>query len=187
MLVAHDARGLERVLADHGARVSSLLRREFRGVLDALQVDDAISQALQRVWRAASSFDFARGSLAAWFTVIARNCARRIRDQARRGTTESLASVEGAVAPRAAEAGEGPSRWLAVFRQCIDELQPQQRAVLLADLAAGGTVPAGELAVRLGTTANSVYVSRANGRKALRIALQQRERQSQEKHRSEDA
>lgn len=187
MLVVREAHGLERLLADHGARVRSLLRREFRSALDDLQVDDAISQALLRVWRAAPSCDLGRGSLVAWFTVIARNCARRILEQARRGSVESLVVAETAIAPAPVEPAENHTPWLAMFRRCIEGLQPQQRAVLLADLAAGGAVPASELAARLGTTANSVYVSRANGRKALRIALQQRPGTLREQSRSEDA
>jgi hypothetical protein len=46
-----------------------------------------------------------------------------------------------------------------------------QRAVLQADLEAGEVVPAQELALRLKTTANSIYVTRLKGREALRKAL----------------
>lgn len=187
LLVAKDARGLERLVHDHGGRVRSLLGREFRGVLDALEIDDAISQALLRVWRAAGGFDLARGSLAAWFAVIARNCARRVLGQARRGDTEPLDVAAAKAAPAPVEPGEAQLRRLALFRQCVDELPPQQRAVLLADLAAGGVVPASELAARLQTTVNSVYVSRTNGRKALRAALEQRERDLRDGTRSEGA
>jgi len=42
---------------------------------------------------------------------------------------------------------------------------------LQADLEAGEAVPAQELALRLKTTTNSIYVTRLKGREALRKAL----------------
>src|SRR5678815_2607087 len=53
----------------------------------------------------------------------------------------------------------------------IHRLPPQQRDVLLADLAAGGKASTRMLMERLHTSCNSIYVSRANGRKALYRAL----------------
>jgi DNA-directed RNA polymerase specialized sigma24 family protein len=63
-------------------------------------------------------------------------------------------------------------RLLADLQTCIAQLPRLQQAVLRADLEAGTAMPAGELAARLGTTPNSIYVSRLKGRQGLRIAMQ---------------
>jgi DNA-directed RNA polymerase specialized sigma24 family protein len=53
-------------------------------------------------------------------------------------------------------------------------LPPQQRTVLQADLAARGRASVRDLARHLGTSPNSIYVSRSNGRRALYAALAER-------------
>ena len=64
--------------------------------------------------------------------------------------------------------------FLADVLACLHELSRQQRNVLLADLAAGGTASATDLAQRMQTTRNTIYVARAVGRKALRAGLLKR-------------
>ena len=78
LLAAGDPDGLRRLLVDHGGRVRGALQRAFADALDASSIDEALSQASQRAWRAGARFDPARGSLRAWFYVIALNCARRL-------------------------------------------------------------------------------------------------------------
>jgi DNA-directed RNA polymerase specialized sigma24 family protein len=75
----------------------------------------------------------------------------------------------------AAEAQPVPQDpFLADVLACLHDLSPQQRTVLLADLAAGGTAFATVLAKRMHTTRNTIYVARALGRKALRAELLKR-------------
>lgn len=188
LLVRGDQEGLRRLLVDHGGKVKGLLRKEFAKVLDLQEIDDAASQASVRVWRSGRTLDLAKGSLAAWFFTIARNCARRLIETKRREAPFSLVeNLDTAAVARAqqdgfAEAADGaesaggpsPSSFVQDVRACIERLPPQQRAVVLADLAAGGTADTRELADQLRTTTNSIYVSRANGRKALRAAMVQR-------------
>ena len=57
---------------------------------------------------------------------------------------------------------------------CLKELSRQQRIVLLADLSAGGMASAARLAQELKTSRNTIYVARANGRRAIRLALMKR-------------
>ena len=64
--------------------------------------------------------------------------------------------------------------FLADVLACLHDLSPQQRTVLLADLAAGGTESPTMLAKRMHTTRNTIYVARATGRKSLRAALLKR-------------
>ena len=170
------------MLADHGGRVAALLRQEFRSILDSHEVEDALSQAAVRVWRAAVSYDPCRGTLGAWLFVIAQNCARHsIEAKQRHARLKFVADLDGMPAPsdgavfvpqRRGPGSKPPRKLLRAMWRCIDDLAPQQRAVLRADFAAGGIAPAAQLAAELQTTRNSIYVSRNNGLKALRAAMQ---------------
>lgn len=174
LLAALDQEGLNRLLADHGGRIRWVLRREFSSVLDDSEIDEAINQAAHKAWRNARRYDAGRGSLRSWFYVIARTSTLRLLEQKKRRANLSYlpdldASQARATAPEPVPADQ--QQFVDVLYRCIDELSPQQRAVVLADLAAGGTAPATELAAELKTTPNSVYVSRNAARRQLRIAL----------------
>ena len=60
------------------------------------------------------------------------------------------------------------------------KLKGHQQAIIKADLAAGGTADAGSLAEMLGTTKDSIYVSRHKAHETIRREMtqlaQQRER-----------
>lgn len=185
LLTRGDPEGLRRLLVDHGGKVKGLLRKEFAKVLDLQEIDDVASQASVRVWRSSRTLDLARGSLGAWFFAIARNCARRLIENKKRFAPYSLIEdLDSAVAPRRASLGVSSdatesaepvhNRFLEDVQECLQGLAPQQRAVLLADLAAGGAADTRVLAEQLDTTSNSIYVARTNGRKALRAAMQKR-------------
>lgn len=180
LLAAGDPEGLRRLLIDHAGKVRGALHKEFCHVLDQLQLDEALNQASLRAWRSGGTFDGNRSPLGVWFYVIARNCARRVLEYKLLHDKVPLHdNLDGEPAPEAGrtepdEAAEPPKKdgFIADLYHCIAGLQAQQRDVILADLAAGGTASASELAKRLKTTRNSIYVSRTNGRKALRAALE---------------
>jgi len=145
-------------------------------VLDTADIDDALSQAAARVWRAGPRFDPAKGTLRAWYYVIARNCALRIvQAKANRPLhlVEDLDAVVPAPLPQAAESVANPKRqrFAQDLHRCIAQLPRLQRLVISADLAAGGVADTEHLVRDLDTTANAVYVSRARARKTLREAL----------------
>jgi RNA polymerase sigma factor (sigma-70 family) len=180
LLLRQDPEGLRRLLADHAGRVRFTLRREFFKVLDEQQIDDALSQASQRAWRAGHRFDPTRGTLRAWFYVIARNCAlRQVENRKRDKVVQFVDDVDWVqlqqhTATATADPPDIPKQrdpFIEDFYRCVDSLPPQQRAVVMADLQAGGTAPAQELAADLNTTTNSIYVSRTNARKTLRATL----------------
>lgn len=180
LLLRGDQEGLRRVLMDHSGKVLGLLRKEFTNVLDLQEIEDVVSQASLRLWRAGNRYDPARGTLGAWLYVIARNCARRMLEAKRRHAMVSFIDdldSQAATSPTPAEVAERASdvvpkdRFLLDVQSCIADLPPQQRAVLLADFAAGGSAPTEQLAEQLQTSRNSIYVSRNNGRKALRNAM----------------
>lgn len=170
--------GLDRLLADHGGWVRARLLREFGGALDAHQVDQALRDAAQRAWRAAAKIDLERGGLVGWLLVLGRAAAVRMLARLRRRQARVVAGRAPALTARAdveAVVAWAAGQRLAVLVPFLEQLQPQQRAVLLADFAAGGTASARELARRLATTVNSIYVSRSNGRRAVRDALERSE------------
>jgi RNA polymerase sigma factor (sigma-70 family) len=178
LLLQGDPEGLRRLLLDHGATVRWTLRNEFRDVLDELQIDEALSHASQRVWKNGRRFDPSLGTLRSWLYVIARNCARRVLEVERRhSTVRYVDDLDAAAAPpTSAEAGEPTApnsepSFVVDLRRCIQELPRLQRAIVLADLAAGGSAPAKGLAATLATSTNSVYVSRNHARKAIRLAM----------------
>lgn len=177
MLVQGNPEGLRRLLVDHGGKVRWNLRHEFDKVLDATEIDDAISQATHRVWRAAGRYDADKGSLRAWFFCIARNCALRLIEVKGRGDLRFVPDLDmlATGAHREPDAlDDSRAQVIDALYRCIDELPGQQRAVILADLAAGGVADTERLVAELRTTANSVYVSRARARKALREAMHAR-------------
>jgi DNA-directed RNA polymerase specialized sigma24 family protein len=170
LLTAGDPEGLRRLLFCHGGRVREALRFEFPSLDEAL-VDDVMSLASLRVWRSRHRYESERGSLRAWLLVIARHCAiRHLAERNREGLTFT-ANLDGVPAPAHA-VNTALAQMINDVRQCISQLPKQQRAVLFADLAAGGLADCKDLAQELGTTKRSVWVSRANGLRQLRTTLQ---------------
>jgi RNA polymerase sigma factor (sigma-70 family) len=170
LLMAGDPEGLRRLLACHGGRVREAVRFEFPG-LDQSLLDDVMSLASLRVWRARHRYTPERGSLRAWLMVIARNCAIRLLAERNREGLIFTANLDGVPAPDQ-EINMAVVQAINDVRTCISQLPKQQRVVILADLAAGGLANCKELAQELGTSNRSVRVSRANGLRQLRTALQ---------------
>ncbi len=150
------------------------LQTDFKKVLDHSEIDDALNQATHRVWLARSRVDLTRGTLRAWYYAIARNCSLRLLT-AKRGPNalrfvDDLDAVAPQAAPMEGSSLEAAERRSALY-EAIDKLPAQPRAVLLADLAAGGTADTKLLMEQLQTSANSIYVARATGLKAVRALL----------------
>jgi DNA-directed RNA polymerase specialized sigma24 family protein len=168
LLQAAAEEGLSRLLADHGGRVLGALRRQFHGKLDELALTEALNQAAMRVWRT-ERIDPKEVGLGRWFYAIARNCACRIIASRQRNDVELIREADEHIDRKSADVG-----YLSFQRdlyRCVRELPHLQREVLLADLAAGGAVPAARLARDLETSVNSIYVSRTNGRSTVRTRM----------------
>lgn len=175
-LLRGDPDGLRQLLLDHGGTIAARLRKDFTRVLDDHEIDEAMSAMTVRIWKAAPRFDATKGTLRAWASVIARNCALRVLEQRRNLRSQTTADLDG-LPLRSGLGTKMPAereRLLADLRACISELPTLQRAILEADLEAGDTVPAADLAARHRTSANSIYVSRQKGRKSLLQALRAR-------------
>lgn len=175
LLLAQDAAGLRRLLADHGACMRGVLRKCFGDAFDDEELEDVLTRAAYYAWRGVETFDSTKGTLRAWFFVIARNAARELlREQQRPGWVTpgvELDRVPATAAAPAATHAVARTPFLDALRRCIAALPPLQRRIIEADLRSGELADADELAKKLRTTKNSIYVSRSNARKALKRAL----------------
>jgi len=174
LLRGDDPDALRRLLRDHGGRVRNELRTIFKGQLDETEIDEVLSLAIQVAWRQRHSYDPSRGSLGVWLFVNARARALRLLEQKRRQF--ALVSFD-ELAPTAPckmerlDTSHHDGRFLKDLYASIRHLQARERAVILADLAAGDVANADQLATELGTSKNAVYVARATARRKLRGSL----------------
>lgn len=173
LLQARDTAGIRKLLAIHGPGVRMCVRKAYGDLLSESEMDDVTNKAAFHAWRFAESFDAERGTLRAWFLVIARNAARGLlRERQRRGF-ETRAELD---AVAAAEPGEEvpsmpPASFVEAVRECIESLPRLQRSIIQADMRSGDVANAEELARTLHTSKNSIYVSRSLARQALRRKL----------------
>lgn len=171
-LLRSDAEGLRRLIADHYAVVQTKLRRAFVGALDDLEVEDAMSRALERIWREPGRIHRQHGSLRAWLWVLARNGALHVLAAKRRLSLVSLEVLQDALVQIADnEPDQRRLRRITDLHHCLGALPIRQRQVLLADLRADGQAPSGPLARELGTTVHAVHAARSRGRSRLRRLL----------------
>lgn len=147
--------------------------------VDAHRVDDAIGAAIHRIWLEIDRYDAEQGSLRAWFYIIARNFLRNAR-RARRheGIRDALEYLEKCLVQPTSESDEAPrspTEREVTLRESIEFLPPLQRAVIEADLRAGGVAPGDELAKELNSTPNSIYAARSKAMRRLKELIHEAE------------
>ncbi|MCU0864665.1 MAG: sigma-70 family RNA polymerase sigma factor [Planctomycetes bacterium] len=171
LLAAGDAEGLRRLLSDHGGTVRLGLRRALGRALDEHDLDEALNAAVTNIWQSRLVFDPSQGTLRSWLFIIARNCALNML-ATRRPDTVSLDRL-GTLPPDLRNPGAEADRLRLALdvQRCLSEMPEQLRAVLGADLAAGGTASTTDLAARLDTSTGAIHVARSRGRVLLRKKL----------------
>jgi RNA polymerase sigma-70 factor, ECF subfamily len=192
-LLNHDEQVLEDILRLYGGPILSLLKRRFQGVLVIEDLEDVLSIALYRVWKARSRYDVDKASLKVWLYRVAENTAR---DVLRAGWQKSktlevlqhddvmsLASVSGSnnrPVPPGQTDGSPATRKQPVpihmdLREIIAELPEKQRRIILADASARDDVACSRwLAVELGTSPGNVRVYRKRAMDKIRTELGRR-------------
>lgn len=182
-LRARDGQGLSMLLDRHGARTRQVLRRSLGKMIADAEIDEAMQSATFNAWRKVGTFDDKKGTLRAWFFVIAKNaCLEILRERRRRRWQVDSDELERMAGPARAssDAESQPASdhcknpFLAALRECVANLPRVQKAVIQADLRSHDVADAGELAAQLKTTKNSIYVSRNGARRALKLALAKR-------------
>jgi RNA polymerase sigma-70 factor (ECF subfamily) len=148
-LMAALAAGEDGALDAVARRLSSPLRALGTRIVGVTAADDVVQETLERVWRHASRFDPARGTLEAWALRIGRNVAighlRRDRSQSS-GAAAVPVDVE-----RMADPGAGPAdvaeraAVAGAVRRAVRRLRPERRAALECVLAGHTLVGAADL------------------------------------------
>lgn len=178
-LVAQAATGDERALGQlydrYGAMAFSLACSIVGEQADA---EEVIADAFAQVWRSASGFDPARGSVAAWLATIVRTRALDlVRSRKRRARVLEEAAVvtdEGetlVLAPtlEAADRGAELTEASMIVRKSLAELPPPQRKVI--ELAYFGGLSQSEIAAHLSEPLGTVKTRMRAAMDKLRQAL----------------
>ena len=154
-LASGEVDALATVLRSIGPKISAgLIRRHPH--LSTEDIEDILSVASQRLWESRTQYDAARGSLAAWFFIIADNAAKDlVKKEVRR--LERPAELEQFPMPSAAvpeESTDGdPQQGLHAILSALPALDHR---IIWAFAEAGGTGPwaadlSRELGIRPGT------------------------------------
>ncbi|MHB8968956.1 MAG: RNA polymerase sigma factor [Pirellulaceae bacterium] len=157
--------GFALLLQNYGGRIAGYLGQRFPS-LDDHDIQDVMADAMLAL---VDSFDSRRGSLAAWFLLLARQrAAGRLRSGRSRPRMEPLTAQDEPPDVRATplENMATQERWLDV-EEVIRSLSTLEQAVVEADLDEGGAAAAEDLANRLHTTPGSVYAARQRARRKL--------------------
>ena len=178
-LVALAASGDERALGDlydrYGGMAYSLACAIVGEHADA---EEVVADAFAQIWRSASGFDPARGSVAAWVATITRTRALDlVRSRKRRARVLEEAAVvtdEGetlVLAPtvEAADRGAEQSETSAIVRRSLDDLPAAQRRVI--ELAYFGGFSQSEIAAQLSEPLGTVKTRMRTAMEKLRQAL----------------
>tara|TARA_R110002094_G_C4869117_1_gene208297 strand:- start:184 stop:816 length:633 start_codon:yes stop_codon:yes gene_type:complete len=178
LLAERQSIGLRSLLDRYGAITQSAIKKALGNSLDDAEIDEAMSTASYHAWRAIDTYEPDKGSLRAWFFVIARNAGRAIlRDRQRRQWEPRGDAMAMMAATSSQDTDDEPVHsvkqrtFLNALRTCISRLPRLQRSVIEADLKTGDIADAGQLALELNTSKNSIYVSRSTARKTLSRTL----------------
>jgi len=159
--------GIRALLALHGSRVRSILRRRYSRVLDRSHVDAALYAAAHR---ALERFDPRSSQLGPWLLFLADREAINLlrgerRHRERRVDWEGLDHVDRQPSPDELAADlELADAVREALARLLTELE---RAVIEADLDVAGTANAAILAQAFQTTEQSIYAARARARAKL--------------------
>ena len=113
--------------------------------------EEAVQDTFMRMWRAARSFDPAKGSARTWLYAILRNCAISILRDERRFENDPDAGTDAAPAAETAMARLPET---SALRRCLEQLDAQRRTVVVLAYVHG--LSHGELAGKLGVPLGTV-------------------------------
>jgi RNA polymerase sigma-70 factor (ECF subfamily) len=177
-LVARAATGDERAMSDLYDRYGTVLYAvAYRVVGQRADAEEVVVEAFTQAWRDASRFEAARGSVAAWLTMIARSRALDlVRARGRRDKLAASAALSGLDAgPAPSASGENPAdraeddERRRMVRQAIEALSPPQRQAI--ELAFFEGLSQSEIAARLNEPLGTVKTRVRLGMQKLRESL----------------
>jgi RNA polymerase sigma factor (sigma-70 family) len=175
-----DPDALRIFLRKYGGRVRGWLQKHYGTVLQECELREAYNSAFRKVWHNARKFDSSRGSMGGWFLRIAQREAQTINKRETTFHIRHSTLDPDMVTPDVCSTNDdseqednNADKRVEDLRQAIDNLPPVQRSIILADLAADGPADAERLAAKLGTSKNSIYVSRNKAHETIRKVMQQ--------------
>ncbi len=179
LIMDRDEEGLRSLLEAHGPAIKGALRKTYRDVLAPDEIEEVLNQAAFHAWRKISQFDDTRGTLGAWFLAIARNAAIDYLRQADRQRLDLVEDPSEHVDPWsvAEDFSDNPElqKLTEALNDIIDHvLSPQQREVVLADMAANGQADNERLADRLETSVAAVHTARSKAHRRISGELARR-------------
>jgi RNA polymerase sigma-70 factor (ECF subfamily) len=130
---AREADALGELYDQHAGRLLGLAQRILGAGGEA---EEIVQETFLYVWRAAASFDPARGSVLTWLLIVTRSRAiDRLRTRrpaaSGGGPMRSLEELgEGPASPDDVEADSAGRQWRSLCRTAIGELPPDQRRAL---------------------------------------------------------
>ena len=162
----------------YGPAARGYLKKRYGHVLCDADIMAVLTNAVSRAWQYGDSYDPSR-SLKSWFLRIVQTQAiDMLKDKSEhRGVAFDLNRHD-----RPEVCDEPIDRKtiqrIEALERCIEKLEGKQKAIIRADLATDDVASAAWLAEKLGTTANSIYVSRKKARENLKKCVSDHENQS---------
>jgi len=127
---ARDAQALALLYDRYASRLLGLGQRILG---DTGEAEEVLQEVFLFVWRAAATFDPARGSVLAWLLVATRSRAIdrvRTRRPAARAGLRTVERVPDRPDPRDVEADSAAREWETLCRSAIAQLPPEQKVAL---------------------------------------------------------
>jgi RNA polymerase sigma factor (sigma-70 family) len=156
-LAGGEADALAGILRLVGPKIAAGLMRRHP-VLGPEDIEDILSIASQRLWESRTQYDAARGSLAAWFFIIADNAAKDfVKKEARR--QEKPAELAYLPMPQPATPEESENDACQGLRDILVALPALDHRIISAYAEAGGSGPwAADLSRELGMRPGTLRV-----------------------------
>jgi DNA-directed RNA polymerase specialized sigma24 family protein len=172
---------LVRLLELYGPIAKGYVKKRYGHVLCDEDIMAVLTNAVSRAWQYGDSYDPAR-SLKSWFLrIVQTQTIDMVKDVIEhRGVALNLNRHD---RPEACDEpiDKKTKQRIDALERCIEKLEGNQQAIVRADLATDDVAGAARLAEKLGTTTNSIYVSRNKARENLKKCVTEYEKQPRSK------
>lgn len=180
-MMCGDREALREVLRRYLLPVKDLLTEKYGTTVQEADIDEAMNLAMYKMFQTAGSYDKSKATLRAWFYTIAQSALIDIyRREKRHRRRFPLRDPEYDPAgdfddpdPEEPVTKEEKQEIRQLNQVIENKLKGLQKAIILADLVAGGRADAAALAERFNTTKDSIYVSRHKAREKIRAEMPQ--------------
>ncbi len=169
-MIQRDELALSDFVKLNGPGIMRWICSTYGRVLQAVEIDEAISVTFYNAWRFADRFDSSKGQIDSWLIGIAKNAVLGILRGSKKHRSKHLEYDDtydpAAVVKTTPDCGFDESTAQGI-RAAINSLPELQKKILLADLASGGNSDDARLAVEFESTKKSIQVSRSKAKKKL--------------------